>query len=205
MAQKLLLTLALLPVFALALASSAGAAGIERTVGLEQGRAIDQPQRLAHGSSLIASQVDCPRQDDLSAPVAAQEEAMRCMTDYARGLTRLTSLSDAQELDLSAKAKAIDVLSCDSFSHFACGRDFTYWMREAGYLSSPCWHAGENLAWGTGSYGTVRAIFQAWMRSPTHRHNILGDYSQLGVSLRVGNLAGQSGARVWTQHFGTRC
>ena len=110
-----------------------------------------------------------------------------------------------RKLDVSAGAKGEDILSCDSFSHSACGRDFTYWMSEAGYLSSPCWHVGENLAWGTGRFGTVRSIFQAWMRSPTHRRNILGEYSQLGVSLRVGSLTGRAGAHVWTQHFGSHC
>ena len=44
------------------------------------------------------------------------------------------------------------------------------------------------------------------MHSSGHRSNILaGDYSQLGVSLRVGTLDGTSGAHVWVQHFGDRC
>lgn len=130
---------------------------------------------------------------------------MRCMTDFARQRAGLGDLSDAQELDLSARGKLEDILRCDSFSHFACGREFTYWMRETGYIAATCWRAGENLAWGTGEYGTVRAIFQAWMRSPGHRRNILGDYSQIGVSVGIGTLAGRAGTHVWTQHFGSHC
>lgn len=130
---------------------------------------------------------------------------MRCMTDFARERVGLEDLSDAQELDLSARSKLEDILRCDSFSHSACGREFTYWMQETGYIAATCWRAGENLAWGVGNYGTVRAIFQAWMRSPGHRRNILGNYSQFGVSVRVGILAGHAGARVWAQHFGSHC
>jgi uncharacterized protein YkwD len=97
------------------------------------------------------------------------------------------------------------VLSCDSFSHSACGREFTLWMREAGYIGESCWRVGENLAWGVGQEGTVRATFQAWMRSPTHRRNVLGDYTDLGLGFEVGTLGGREGTRVWAQHFGSRC
>jgi len=130
---------------------------------------------------------------------------MRCMTDFARIHAGLGELEDSQQLDLSAQDKAADVLGCNSFSHTACGREFTYWIRQAGYISESCWHVGENLAWGTGAYGTVRSIFQAWMRSPSHRHNILGDYEDLGLSLQVGELGGRAAADVWTAHFGSHC
>jgi uncharacterized protein YkwD len=64
---------------------------------------------------------------------------------------------------------------------------------------------GENLAWGVGTYGTVRSIFRAWMRSPEHRRNILGDYEALGLSRQVGELEGQADTVVWTAHFGSHC
>lgn len=130
---------------------------------------------------------------------------MRCMTDFARVRAGLGPLNDSAELDASAGEKAADVLRCDSFSHTACGREFTYWIRASGYMSEACWHVGENLAWGTGTYGSVRSIFQAWMRSPEHRHNILGDYEDMGLSLRSGRLGGLSGAAVWAAHFGSHC
>ena len=94
---------------------------------------------------------------------------------------------------------------------------------------SQCWQAGENLAWGSGEDGTVRSIFRAWMRSPGHRQNILGEFDQIGVSLQVGKLDGlprtptsgrSTSARTWrrpprpdraprrqrsTRRSGTRC
>ena len=46
-----------------------------------------------------------------------------------------------------------------------------------GYLAARCWRAGENIAWGTGNYASVRSIFVAWLHSPEHRANLLGRYS----------------------------
>jgi uncharacterized protein YkwD len=157
------------------------------------------------GASLVAPATACPNQTNLAASPAAQEQAMRCLTDFARTRAGLGALADSPQLDLSAEDKGDDVLRCDSFSHTACGREFTYWMREAGYMSEACWRVGENLAWGVGGYGTVRSIFQAWLRSPEHRRNILGDYEALGLSRQVGTLEGHASTVVWTAHFGSHC
>ncbi len=130
---------------------------------------------------------------------------MRCMTDFARARAGLNTLADSPQLDLSSEEKGSDVLSCDSFSHTACDREFTYWMREAGYMSEACWRVGENLAWGVDAYGTVRSIFRAWLRSPEHRQNILGDYEAVGLSRQMGVLEGHAYAVIWTAHFGSHC
>jgi uncharacterized protein YkwD len=179
-------------------------------VGLGEQQAVAQPDhstaaRSAATSPLIAPAARCPDQDDLQAPAAVQEQAMICMTNFARAASGLGELTEVEELDHSALGKAGDVLRCNSFSHFACGREFTYWIREVGYIGESCWHAGENLAWGTAEYGSVGAIFRAWMSSPTHRQNILGDYEQIGTGLLSGNLEGRPGAHVWATHFGSRC
>lgn len=200
MAAKLALALATASLCCLALAGSALAAG-----GIAGQRAVTQLERTATTSDLIAPAAACPDQSSLTSPAEAQEQAMLCMTDFARTSAGLGELADAEQLDQSARDKAEDVIRCDSFSHFACGREFTYWIRAAGYIGEQCWHAGENLAWGTGEYGSVRAIFRAWMNSPGHRQNILGDYSQVGISLITGNLEGHPSAHVWAAHFGSRC
>jgi len=159
----------------------------------------------ASASRLLAPPAACPGQNSLEASAETQTQAMRCMTDFARRLAGLNGLAGSAELDASAQSKVLDVIDCDSFSHSACGREFTFWMRETGYIGESCWRVGENLAWGIGQEGTVRATFRAWMRSPTHRHNLLGDYTDLGLSVEVGTLGGRDGTRVWAQHFGSRC
>jgi uncharacterized protein YkwD len=161
-----------------------------------------QARRL---SALVAPTSVCSNQTDMSLSAGVQEQAMRCMTNFARRHAGLAELGNTASLDHSAVRKTDDVLRCDTFSHFACGRQFTYWMQRSGYLAARCWRAGENLAWGTGDLGSVREIFIAWLHSPEHRANLLGRYSQIGVALSVGNLEGHSGAHVWTQEFGSHC
>jgi uncharacterized protein YkwD len=161
-----------------------------------------QARRL---STLVAPTAVCANQADLFDSPAVQEQAMRCMTNFARQRSGLGKLGDAAGLDRSAADKNHDILRCDEFSHYACGRNFTYWMGRVGYLSAPCWRAGENIAWGTRDLATVRSIFVAWIHSPEHRANILGRYSQIGIALAVGRLHRAGEAHVWTQDFGSHC
>jgi uncharacterized protein YkwD len=137
---------------------------------------------------------------------AAEEEAMLCLANYARAQLGEPALEPTAALEDSAVEKAEDIFRCNSFSHNACGREFTYWIRANGYLATECWHVGENLAWGVGEYGTVPSIFRAWLRSPEHRQNLLnGNYTQTGINLTVGSLEGSRSAHLWTQTFGSHC
>jgi uncharacterized protein YkwD len=78
-----------------------------------------------------------------------------------------------------------------------------YWFNRVGYLSCSSWGVAENIAWGTGSYATVRSIMSGWVNSDGHRANILSSsYRDLGLGLRIGTLNDYSGAHVWTAHFG---
>jgi uncharacterized protein YkwD len=188
-------------------APSASAIGIQghRVAAAAAAPTAKRATATTEGGELIAPASVCPAQEDLGAPAAGQEEAMDCMVNFARRQAGLGELTSDDALALSAHDKSLDILDCDSFSHFACGREFTYWMKETGYMSTPCWRVGENLAWGTGEYGSVRSIFTAWMRSPDHRANILGDFDETGLSLEIGTLEGNPGTRVWAQHFGSHC
>ena len=155
---------------------------------------------------LAAPTTDCVGADDPHASIDVQEQAMLCLVNSARQQAGVAKLDDYRKLDGSADNKAGDILRCNQFSHEACGRDFLYWFRRAGYLNSSCWWAGENLAWGTGSLGSARSIMKAWLRSPSHRANLLSsDYVQTGISLRIGGLSGSSEAHVWVNHFGRHC
>lgn len=199
MSLRLTLAVALAALAGLAFSTSAFA------VGLQDQRAVSQSNQVATASSLVAPPAACPDQEDLGAPAAVQEQAMACMVNFARAQAGLGELVESSALAQSAHDKSLDILRCDSFSHFACEREFTYWMKETGYTATPCWRVGENLAWGTGEQGSVRSIFAAWLRSPTHRENLLGDFDETGLSLRTGTLEGLGGTRVWAQHFGSHC
>jgi uncharacterized protein YkwD len=207
MARKLSLIGAVLVLVFTTTVCSASAAGIQshRVAAAAPAPTAKRATATAEGGELIASSAACPDQEDISAPAADQEQSMVCMVDFARRQAGLGELSNSGALTQSAQDKSQDILSCDSFSHYACGREFTYWMKQTGYMSTPCWRVGENLAWGTGAYGSVRSIFIAWMRSPDHRANVLGDFDETGLSLQVGTLEGNAETRVWAQHFGSHC
>jgi uncharacterized protein YkwD len=178
-------------------AGAASAAQIEGSVAIATGR----PQASRSATATTA----CPTEVRLDAAAAVQEQAMLCLINQARANAGLLPLEPVPDLAASAEEKADDLLACDEFSHNACGREFTYWIKEGGYLSADCWRVGENLAWGSGEYSSVTEIFRAWMHSPEHRRNILGDYRQTGIDLEVGGLEGLRGVHVWAQHFGTHC
>lgn len=162
---------------------------------------IGVPQAGAAG--LLAPRGTCP---ESPRGAVAEEAAMLCLTNYARAQAGAPALEPIVSLQDSASEKAEDILRCDSFSHTACGREFTYWIRASGYMSTECWEVGENLAWGTGRYGSVSSIFRAWLRSTEHRENLLDpDYTQVGIDLRVGDLEGAPEAHVWAQQFGHQC
>jgi uncharacterized protein YkwD len=182
---------------------SRGVAAILVAAVCAAGAPIQASPAVASGSErLIAPASACPNQTDPAARAGVQVRAMRCLTNFARRGRALPILARAAALDRAAGHKSADILRCDSFSHEACGRRFTHWIERSGYGACA---SAENIAWGTGSLGSARSIFRAWMRSPGHRENILGPYEEIGIGLRIGRLEGNGGAHVWTQDFGARC
>jgi uncharacterized protein YkwD len=161
------------------------------------------PASAAGLSRLVAPLTVCPHQSEPALPSAEQEQTMRCMTNFARGRSGLDPIAASVPLAKAADHKAGDLIHCDEFDHDACGRAFTFWMSRFGYLTGSCWGAAENIAWGTGGVGSVGAIFRAWLRSPGHRENILGPYTDIGIGLRLGAIEGIRDAHVWVQEFGS--
>lgn len=127
---------------------------------------------------------------------------MICMVNYARQKSGLKRYRKQRQLTWSAQRKSRDILRC-GFSHEACGRDFDFWIRKSGYLGAGGWRTGENIAWGSGSLGSVRSIFIAWMKSKGHREAILSSgFVDVGVGMAKGTFEGATDARIWVLHFG---
>lgn len=163
------------------------------------------PRAVPFSAAEVAPASTCPGQAATGLSAREQVGVMLCMTNYARGVEGLKPLSLSRQLGRAAGRKSADIVDCDEFSHEACGRPFQFWIQRYGYLKG-CWEAAENIAWGTGAYGTVGSIFTAWLESPEHHANILGPYREIGIGLRVGGLEGNEDAAVWTQDFGShRC
>jgi uncharacterized protein YkwD len=167
----------------------------------------DPSRALPPLAQLIAPETACPGQSDESLSAASQEATMGCMINFVRSEAGEAGLAPVAPLDDSSDDKASDIIGCAEFSHTACGRAFTYWIEQDGYVQpGGCTAAGENIAWGTGELGTVRSILTAWVNSPDHLANILrAEYHDFGVGLEVGPLNGYPDAHVWVTHFGILC
>jgi uncharacterized protein YkwD len=130
---------------------------------------------------------------------------MLCLTNYARAQDGLAPLRLNTTLDAAGQAKLASDLSCGEFSHTPCGVPFDSVF--APYVQgATSYQIGENIAWGTGSFGTPRSTMNGWLHSTGHRENILtAAYTELGVGYLSGQtFQGYSGATLWSQEFGVR-
>lgn len=100
------------------------------------------------------------------------------VTNDARSTNGLQPLTLSSKLDTSAQLKANDMIAKGYWSHVAPdGTQPWYWFEKAHYSYDI---AGENLAYG---FSTGSEVSAAWMNSPTHKANVLGDYTEVGFGI----------------------
>lgn len=120
------------------------------------------------------------------------------LANGARAQEGLASLAENSSLSAAAAAKAADMLKNDYFAHTSPdGISPWHWIKQAGYRYKA---AGENLAI---NFDTAKEQHSAWMKSATHRANILnGQYREIGVAVVKGKIDGQESI-VTVEFFGT--
>ncbi len=127
-----------------------------------------------------------------------QSEVIR-LTNVERNKYGLASLKENSKLDLSAKAKAEDMILRQYFEHESpTGEKVSDLVERTGYEFIIL---GENLA--MGNFEDDNDLVQAWMNSPGHRENILNpNYKEIGISVIKGMFESKE---VWmaVQHFGS--
>jgi hypothetical protein len=108
-------------------------------------------------------------------------------TNIHRQQAGLVLLVKNSLLDEIAQAKVEDMFARQYFEHVSPSGEGISQVAEAfGYEFITI---GENLA--LGNYANDQALVQAWMNSPGHRENILGDsYSEIGIALARGTFEG---------------
>jgi uncharacterized protein YkwD len=164
-------------------------------------RAADDPY-----AALLAPAGACgAAADQLNLDPTTAQLAMQCLTNYARAQDSLPPLRLSTTLNAAGQTKLKSDLSCGEFSHTPCGQPFdvvftTYLQGAASY------RIGENIAWGTGSFGTPRQTMSGWLHSTGHRENILtAAFAELGIGYLPGQtFQGYSAATLWSQEFGLR-
>ena len=163
----------------------------------------------AQGSydAYLAPPSACPGSDGLTLLAANQEREMRCLIDYARAASGVPVLARDPLLAWSAAIKADDIVRCGDFSHTACGRDQNASFDQAGYITAAApGDVTENLATGSGLFGTPRSIMNDWLVDDPHRTAILDPrWRDEGVAMRRPlGLVALPDAVVWVAHFGYR-
>jgi uncharacterized protein YkwD len=157
-------------------------------------------------AALLAPTGTCgPAADQLNLDATTADLAMQCLTTYARAQQSLPPLQLSPTLNAAGQAKLKSDLSCAEFSHTPCGQPFDVVF--ATYIQgATSYQIGENIAWGTGSFGTPRQTMNGWLHSTGHRENILtAAYAELGIGyLPAQTFQGSSGATLWSQEFGLR-
>ena len=120
------------------------------------------PRRPRPACSAPASACLAPDRPRRSAVVQATGDALHDQLRPQAQRPRRRSTRCGQ-LARAAAQKSADIIGCDEFSHEACGREFTYWMRHFGYLAAAAGGAAENIAWGTGSARDRALDLPAWL------------------------------------------
>ena len=158
---------------------------------------------MALGLSWVM-QGSAPRQQAQDAPSVAREQQalnadlMEQLINKERAKLALPSLAHSESLRASACAKLDHMVTYNYWSHDAPdGTEPWHFFDVVGYSYSK---AGENLAYGQQSESEV---ITDWMESPTHRDNIVAEFTESGLCSRLEKYQG------WTQtitvhHFGTR-
>lgn len=119
------------------------------------------------------------------------------LTNTERKINGRSMLRVNTKLAKAAEKKANDIMARGYFSHTTPeGKPFYQWIQEANYTYKS---AGENLAI---SFISNEDATAAWMKSTTHRENILDPhYTDIGIAVAIGEFEGKTTA-VAVQMFG---
>jgi uncharacterized protein YkwD len=135
--------------------------------------------------------------------------AMLCLLNAERARRDLAPLQADDRLLKAAQSYSAHMVRDGFFAHVSPGGStLASRVRKGKYVNRSVrdWALGENLAWGSRSLSTPRATVRAWMRSATHRKNILdGRFRDVGIGIATGAPAEVAGpAATYTADFGFR-
>ncbi|MFW6110398.1 MAG: CAP domain-containing protein [Patescibacteria group bacterium] len=113
-------------------------------------------------------------------------EEIVSLTNQERAEQGLSTLEMDSKLAEAAHRKALDMFENDYWAHVSPdGKEPWDFIDESGYVYLS---AGENLA---KDFNHSDSVVRAWLKSPSHRENLLGDnFDEIGVAVVDGELSG---------------
>ena len=133
--------------------------------------------------------------------------AILCLHNQVRADHDLPALRENKRLRKAALGHSRDMVKNTYFEHTTPeGVTMVERILRAKYVrEDDGWVFGENLAWGTGSYGTPRGALDAWMESAGHRANVLKrSFREMGVGVVLGVPVSDAAGATYTVDFGVR-
>ncbi len=134
-------------------------------------------------------------------------KAILCLVNRERHARNLPKLDRDRKLQRASQNHNDYMQNHRCFSHQCSGEpSLTGRLQRVGWLTGGlnAWTYGENIAWGSGRYGTPRSLVKAWMNSSGHRANILSSrFDEIGVGYSKGTISKKSAnGAVVTTDFG---
>ena len=128
----------------------------------------------------------------------AKEKRALQLHNRAREHRNLKRLCVHPKLQKAARAHSAAMIKKDRFYHGPVGAR----LKRHGYK----WKTyGENIAGGSKRLGTSESVFKRWMKSRTHKRNILErGFREVGIGAATGTFKGNRGYTMYTADFGTR-
>jgi uncharacterized protein YkwD len=167
---------------------------------------------LAAGSGNAAATTPstAPRESRARTAMAALEEAVVGRMNEIRRARGLRPLRLNGRLQVAALFHSRDMGRRGYFEHDSISGT-PFWRRIERFYPSRgfrSWTVGENLLWGTGTYGAAFAV-REWMGSPPHRQNILSrEWREVGIgAAHFAQAPGEYRGRavtIMTADFGAR-
>jgi uncharacterized protein YkwD len=129
-----------------------------------------------------------------------------CLINSERAAHGVRPLRLDKRLSRAALRHSRDMVANRYFAHDSrSGAGFSARIASTGWMHGRSrWNVGENLAWGSGSLATPRAIVKSWMHSAGHRHNMLqARFHVIGIGIGAGAPTGGGSGRTYTTDFGS--
>ena len=133
--------------------------------------------------------------------------AILCLHNQVRAEHDLPALRENKRLRKAAQGHSTDMVRDRFFEHTTPeGATMVDRILRAKYVrEDQAWALGENLAWGTGAFGTPRGAIEAWLDSPGHRANLLRrSYREVGIGVVLGVPVSDAAGATYTVDFGVK-
>jgi uncharacterized protein YkwD len=135
------------------------------------------------------------------------QAATLCLLNQVRAQAGLPPLRLDRRLSAAARGHSREMVRRHYFAHgSAHGTSPFRRMLATHYVPrNASWWLGENIAWGSSSFGQPAAIVRAWMHSPPHRANILSrHFRDIGIGIAPGTpLHVRRAGATYTTDFGS--